>query len=343
MKLGIIGFPDAGKATIFEALTRSIPVSHHKEEDRVGTIRVPDPRIDYLSEIYRPRKTTYAQVEYFLPGGASQKKERNRGQGLSSHVKECDALIHVVRNFAGSEIETPSPVKDFFSLDQELMFSDLVVVEKRLERFRAEKQRGSVNADELSLLETGHELLENEIPLRRKREVAEAPLLKGYAFISAKPVLVLFNNNDDDDTLPDADNPNFAEECIVVRGRLEHEIAQMTDEEAAEFLAEYNIAASAMDRVIEKSYRLLGLISFFTVGDDEVRAWTIKRGTRAVDAAGAIHSDIRKGFIRAEVLAYNDFIAAGTYGEARKRGTVRLEGKEYEVMDGDIINFRFNV
>ena len=161
--------------------------------------------------------------------------------------------------------------------------------------------------------------------------------------MSAKPVLVLFNNMDDDDALPDIPALTSKETCMVIKAKLEQELIQMSDEEAKEFLSEFNITASAMDRVIQQSYALLGLISFFTVGEDEVRAWTIQKGTSALDAAEVIHSDIKKGFIRAEVLSYTDLIDAGTQAEARKRGTFRLEGKTYEVKDGDIINFRFNV
>lgn len=185
--------------------------------------------------------------------------------------------------------------------------------------------------------------LENDIPLRKNKPLANAQPLKGFAFLSAKPMLVLFNNEEDDDALPAAAGIIDKEFCQVIRGKLEHELAQMSAEEADEFLSEFNITASAMDRVISQSYELLGLISFFTVGEDEVRAWTIRKGTAAVDAAGVIHTDLQKGFIRAEVLSYDDFITAGTYAAARKNGTVRLEGKTYEVQDGDIVHVRFNV
>jgi len=187
------------------------------------------------------------------------------------------------------------------------------------------------------------ENLENEIPLRHVPELASASVLRGYAFLSAKPVLVLFNNEDEDEDRPKEITPETEGETMVIRGKLEQELAQMTDEEAAEFLAAFSITASAMDRVLKRSYDLLGLISFFTVGEDEVRAWTIRKDTDAVDAADVIHSDIKKGFIRAEVVAYDDLMDAGSHAEARKRGTVRLEGKTYKVRNGDIINFRFNV
>ena len=230
------------------------------------------------------------------------------------------------------------------AIDQELIISDLVVVEKRLERLALDERRGKKpSPEEIALLNRCKEALDQEIPLRRFPDITAAKLLRGFAFLSAKPMLLLFNNDDEDDALPDANNLPEGEECLVIRAKLEQELAQMSADEAAEFLAEFNITASATDRVIQRSYELMGLISFFTVGEDEVRAWTIGRDTDAVDAAEVIHSDIKKGFIRAEVLAYDDLLDAGSYAEARKKGTVRLEGKTYKVVDGDIINFRFNV
>ncbi len=342
MKLGITGLPGCGKSTVFNALTGSIPDMAKKMEDRIGTMRVPDERVDYLSNMFNPKKTTYAQVEYFLPGKKAQ--DGKRGQDFRTPVSDCDALIHVIRNFKGYGLEPPDPYGDFTALDQELVLADLVVAEKRLERLELDKKRGKkINPEELSLLRQCKQSLENEIPLRKNEELATARVLRGFAFVSAKPMLVLFNNEDEDDSLPDVKDLPEKETCMVIRGKLEEELAQMSGEEAAEFLAEFEITASAMDRVIKKSYEFLGLISFFTVGEDEVKAWTIKKGTQALDAAGVIHSDIKKGFIRAEVLSYDDLLEAKTFQEARKRGTLRLEGKTYEVKDGDIVHFRFNV
>ena len=229
-------------------------------------------------------------------------------------------------------------------MSQELILADMVVVEKRLERIEHDHARGKkMDPEEHTLLIRCRESLESEIPLRKVADLAEAHKLRGFAFLSAKPLLVLFNNDDDDDRLPPVGDLIESEDCLVIRGKLEQELSQMSAEDAAEFLSEFSISESATDRVIRKSYELLGLISFFTVGEDEVRAWTIKKGTAAVDAAGTIHSDMQKGFIRAEVLAYDDLMDAGTHAAARKKGTVRLEGKTYEVKDGDLINFRFNV
>ncbi|MBW2488601.1 MAG: redox-regulated ATPase YchF [Deltaproteobacteria bacterium] len=341
MKLGIIGLPRAGKSTVFDALTRNISGPEHKGRDRIATVRVPDDRVDALSRMVNPQKTICAQVEYFLPG---LKKDSAADPSLWTAVRDCDALLHVIRNHAAYGFEKPSPAEDFRRLDQELVLADLVVAEKRLERIELDHRRGKkMDPEEYDLLTACRDCLENEMALRNKPELAAAHRLRGFAFLSAKPVLILFNNEDDDDRLPNIERLAAAEECMVIRAKLEQELAQMDTAEAAEFLAEFNIPASAMDRVIRQSYALLDLISFFTIISNEVRAWTLKKGTRALEAAGHIHSDMQKGFIRAEVISFQDLMAAGSYGEAKKQGTVRLEGKAYEVQDGDIIQFRFNV
>ncbi len=340
MKLGIIGLSGSGKKTVFEALTKQPAEAAGKTENRIGTVQVPDARVDVLSKMYSPRKTIYAQVEYLLPGTTGSQKDQN----IWTQVRDCDALIQVIRNYKGFGLEDPSPETDFQELNQEMIFADLVVVEKRLERLELDKKRGkTITAEELTLLIKCKELLDQEKPLRESPEISGAHILRGYAFVSAKPLLVLFNNEDDNDALPDTGNALGSSEGVVIRGKLEQELSQMSEEEAEDFLSEFNISASATDRVIEKSYDILGLISFFTVGEDEVRAWTIRKETVALDAAEVIHSDIKKGFIRAEVLAYDHLMETGTYQEAKKKGVVRLEGKTYEVQNGDIINFRFNV
>ena len=344
MKLGIVGLPQSGKSTVFEALTKNIIKTGSKEKNRIAAVNVPDKSVDVLSDLYKPLKTIYAQVEYFLPGIGSQSIDKNKDQSIWTKIRDCDALIHVVRNFAGFGFEKPELFSDFIKLDQEFIVEDLVVIEKRLERLEQDRQRGrDINKEEVALLKECLDSLEKEIPLRKNSDLSSAHILKGYAFISAKPKLVLFNNEDDDDRIPDVKDITSKEDCMLIRGKLEQELAQMSVEDAEDFLNEFNITASAMDRVIKRSYELLGLISFFTVGEDEVRAWTIKTGAKAPDAAGVIHTDFRKGFIRAEILSYNDLMDAGTYSKAKKKGTVRLEGKEYLVQDGDVINFRFNV
>ena len=341
MKLGIIGLPKSGKTTLFEALTKTQTDPAQRRESRIGTVHVPDERVGVLSDMYKPRKTIYAQVEYLLPSPAEHAKESAREQSIWTQVRDCDALIHVVRNFKGYGAEPPAPEADLKAMDDELVFSDLVVAEKRLERLELDQKRGKKpDLEEYSLVKQCHEMLSTEKPLREVQELATAKILRGYAFLSAKPMLVVANNDDEDDARP---HWLPADRGVVVRGKLEQELSQMDPEEAAAFLEDFGITTSAMDLVIARSYDLLGLISFFTVGEDEVRAWTIRRSTPAQEAAGAIHSDIQKGFIRAEVIAYDDLMAAGSYASARKAGTVRLEGKTYEVKNGDIINFRFNV
>jgi len=345
MKLGIIGLDGSEKSSIFEALTKNIAApelrSGLKGEDRIGTINVPDSRVNTLEDMYQPAKTSYAKIEYFLPGEITKKRDQN----IWNSVRDCDALIHVVQNFEGFSSEKPNPFKAFLELEEDMILSDIGVPEKRIERIGLDKKRGKqVNPEEISLLKDCILKLESEAPLRKYPLLASAQILKGFAFISAKPLLILYNNGDDDDDMPDVEKIQASTaSCMVIKGKLEHEIAQMSDGEAEEFMAEFNISTSAMDRVIRKSYEILGLISFFTVGSDEVKAWTIRKETQALDAAGIIHSDIKKGFIRAEVLSYDDLMSAGSHHEAKKKGTVRLEGKTYDVQDGDIINFRFNV
>ncbi|MBL7179520.1 MAG: redox-regulated ATPase YchF [Desulfobacterales bacterium] len=340
MKLGIIGLPNSGKSTVFEALTQTLSTGEKKGESRISTMQVPDERLTVLSNMFKPKKTIYAQMEYFLPGVSGQTKD----QKIWHQVRDCNALIHVVRNFSGYGFDEPAPYDDFHALDQELILADLVVVEKRLERIEQDKQRGrKVDPEELSLLNQCLKKLETEVPLRKFPELTAAPTLKGYGFVSAKPILVLFNNDDDDDRLPVIENLTDKESCMLIRGKLEQELAQMSAEEVEDFLEEFNIPAPATDRAIKRSFEVLGLISFFTFVNEEVKAWTITKDTVAVDAAEVIHSDMKRGFIRAEVVAYNDLVDAGSYAEARKKGTVRLEGKQYMVQDGDVITFRFNV
>jgi GTP-binding protein YchF len=341
MKFGIIGLPRSGKSTIFEALTQSVASTESRAEDRVATIDVPDRRLERLNAIYKLPKTITTQIEYFLPGA---KTRAAGGQHSWNAVRDADALIHVVRNHAGYGFEGKNPYEDFQKLDQELILNDLVVADKRLERIELDHKRGKkMNPEEHSLLVAYREHLENEMPLRRFADLSSAPWLRGFAFLSAKPMLVLFNNEDDDDSMPDVHDLTHAEDCLVIRGKLEQELAQMSPEEAAEFLTEFKISASAMHRVIKHSYEFLDLISFFTIGKKEIRAWAIKKGTRALDAAEEVHTDMKRGFIRAEVVSFEDLMEAGSYADARKAGTVRLEGKTYTVQDGDIIYFRFNV
>ena len=342
MKLGIMGLVGSGRSTIFEALTRTAGPETRKVEDRIASVKVPDQRVDALVAMYKPAKTAYAKVEYLLPAFTAG-AERKEGSDAFNYVRACDALLHIVRNFSAGGA-APTPREDFLKLEREIIFSDFMAVDKRLERLNADKAKNKkFDEQELELLNECHKILEMDAPLRTRPELANAPKLRGYTFMSAKPVLVLFNNEDSDTAAPSLGDSFPAGLCEVVRGKLEAELAQMPAEGAAEFSQEFGIAQSAMDRVIRRSYELLGLTSFFTVGEDEVRAWTIKKDTAAVDSAEVIHSDIKKGFIRAEVVAYDHLIKCGSEAEAKRKGLYRLEGKTYLVQDGDIICFRFNV
>jgi GTP-binding protein YchF len=340
MKLGIIGLPQSGRSTIFAALSGARGEASKKDQ-RLSTIKVMDERIDFLSRMYKPKKTTYAQVEYLLPsesqGGGSE-------NAIWNQARICDALIHVVRNFTDAMGTAPDAKADFRRIEEEMILNDLVVVDKRIERVELDLKRGKTSDEnEYPLLKSCKELLENGKPLRMFHDLAASPILRGFTLLSAKPQLVIVNNDDDNESLPQWETSQDNIELCMVRGRLEMDIASMSPEDAKDFLAEYHIEKSALDRVIHSSYKILNLISFFTVGEDEVKAWTIRKGTPALEAAGEVHTDMQKGFIRAEVLAYNDLLKYGSFREAKATGRVRLEGKEYIVHDGDIINFRFNV
>lgn len=361
MLIGIVGLPNSSKTTVFNALTRG-----HVETEAFSSgqfavhqavVEVPDPRIDTLAAIFKPKKVTYARVEYKDIGGLD--KGMSAG-GLSGEilgaVSQNDALLHVVRAFEDPNVPHPydsvDPARDVAILDAELVLSDLVIVERRLERLVDQLRKSAKGAErdrwhaEQLLLERVKPALEDEVPIR---DMGLAPderkLLRGYQFLTAKPMLIVLNTGDVD--VPDASallTYNHAESAVTtIRGRLEMELAQLDPAERAEYMAEYGVAELGMDRVIRLSYQLLGLHSFLTAGDTEVRAWTIPVGATALEAAGAIHSDLARGFIRAEVTAYADLVACGSFAEAKKLGKLRLEGRDYVVQDGDVITVRFNV
>ncbi len=347
MKLGLTGLGRSGKTTVFNALTRrsgeSVPPGG-QVVPALGVVPVPDPRVHWLSALYHPKKTTYAQITYMdlqgIPGMADNKREYM--SLLLTHMRPMDACIMVVRNFPDSVLGPPDCTRAFRELEDEFLIADLASIEKRLEKLDAELKRGKKPAGaERELLEMCAETLKAEQPLRTRPDIAGAPELRGYTFLSAKPLLVIVNNTDDDDTMPPI--PLRSAEAIIVRGKLEMELAQLSSSEAQSFMQDFGIAESALDRVIKSSFALLNQITFLTVGEDEVKGWTITKDTPAIEAAGAIHSDIQRGFIRAEVVAYEDLKKAGDYTTARKLGKVRLEGKSYTVQDGDIIHFRFNI
>ncbi len=347
MKLGITGLPLAGKSTLFAALTGArgdnTGGSSHKDT-RIATITVMDERIDFLADIYRPKKTVYAKIEYLLPSQIPGAREGRSEAEFWNQIRTCDGLLHVVRNFEDMGAGPSDGKNDFQQMEDEMMLNDLGVVEKRLERIALDLKRGRKQGEaEIPLLKSCQQMLEKGAALRNAPDIGAHPLLKGFTFLSAKPALVIINNGDEDEALPGWTKNREHITFMVVRGKLEMDLAAMTMEEAREFLDMYNIRESALDRVIRHSYRMLNRISFFTVGEDEVRAWPIRKGIPALEAAGEVHSDIQQGFIRAEVVAYDDLKAQGSFQEAKKAGLVRLEGKEYVVKDGDIINYRFNV
>ena len=343
MKLGIVGLSGAGKTTVFSALTQQIPDPDRPGDDRVATIRVPDSRLDRLQAQYRPKKLTHTRIEYAL-AGRRETTALGGDAAVWAQIRDCHALIHVLRNFAGIDGREPAPLVDVTAFDQDLILSDMAVCENRIERLERDHKRGKkYDPMEYSLLKACQEHLERGLPLRKDPSLSDAPRLKGYALLSAKPMLVLFNNDDDLPDMPHIPEITESEASLAIRARLEQDLAQMTPAEAREWMAAFGISVTAKDRLIRKSFALLGLISFFTVVGHEVRAWAVPAGSSALDAAGAVHTDMKKGFIRAEVVSFADLTEAGDYQTAKKQGAVRLEGKTYEVQDGDIINFRFNV
>lgn len=348
MKLGIIGLPQSGKSTVFAALTgargEKNDLGRAQKGLRLATVTVRDDRVDFLSDMYAPEKTTYAKVEYLLPSEGSGGAGSDSGAEWWSQARTCDALVQVVRNFEGFVGSPPTPEADGVTLEEEMILNDLAVVEKRLERIELDQKRGKLpETKEKELLQSCREILDRGLPLRHSPGLASEPLLRGFTFLSAKPKLIIVNNADEDEDMPSWKDRPEGVDLIAVRAKLEMDIAEMEPEEAEEFLEAYHVTELALDRVISRSFKILNLISFFTVGKDEVKAWPIRAGTPALEAAGAVHSDIQQGFIRAEVLSFEDLKAQGSFKAAKSAGQVRLEGKTYEVKDGDIINFRFNI
>ena len=344
MKVGLIGQRGAGKTTIFNMLTglqAQVGGFAGKEEIHLGVIKVPDTRIDKLSQIFKPKKTTYAEIRFtdFPPSQGEDNLKSN--QALVTQMREVDAITLVLRDFGGDA----KPLKELNDLLTEMILADLAVVENRQSRLKKEKARPLEEA----LLERCAKALENEESLRTLTFSADVEnLASGFGFLSRKPVLVIFNQTDDKAGKPvDADYQaelkQRALEGLGLAGKVEMEIAQLDEADRAAFLNEIGIAEPARDRFIRASYALLDLVSFFTTGEDEVRAWTITQGTVAKNAAGKIHSDIERGFIRAEVVPYNEFIVYGNEAKCKEAGKLRLEGKDYTVKDADIIHFRFAV
>jgi GTP-binding protein YchF len=350
MKIGLIGYPLSGKTAVFNTLTgqhaRTDSFHSSGKQANVGLIKVPDQRIDQLSGIFKPKKTTFADINFADFAGISSESSGKSGFDSSSLnlMRQLDAFTFVVRAFEDETVPHPldriDPVADVTGIEEELQLADLIVIENRMHRLEKE---GKKAAKEFELLQRCQTELEDGKSLRDIGLTEdEAHSLAGFTFLSLKPRLVLVNTGEgalDDDRGASAKFGQAVTFCAIV----EQQISELPPEEQAEFQEAMGIAEPARPKFIRAAYGLMKLISFFTVGEDEVRAWTIKVGTPAVEAAGKIHTDIQRGFIRAEVAAYNDFIADKDMVKLKERGKLRLEGKTYVVQDGDIINFRFNV
>jgi hypothetical protein len=348
MKVGLVGFARAGKTTIFNALTglsAEVGGFEKKREAAIAVVKVPDPRVDALAEIVHPERKKYAEVT-FLDFPPPEERKMGLETETLVQMRESEALAQVVRAFDDPLATVPlDPVRDLRAFHAELILADLVVIEKRLERLKKEKGRER----ERELLEKCYKVLEDEKPLRGIPFLAEEQtVLAGFAFLSQKPLLVVYNLAESalHDPLPVAVTEYTASEglpVVPICGKVEMEIAQLDEAERGAFLADLGLHESARDRFILHAYALLNLISFFTAESKEARAWTIPRGTTAVKAAGKIHSDMERGFIRAEVITYDDYIRYRGEVGCRDAGKMRLEGKDYVVQDGDVVHFRFKV
>lgn len=352
MKLGIIGLPQSGKTTIFNALTRGdtpTTASAGRIEVHTAVVDVPDPRVDKLSGMFNPKKTVYAKVTYAdiagLEGGAA--KSGISGQ-LLNQLAQMDGFLHVVRCFESELVPHPAgsvdPARDVDTMLSELLLNDLVAVERKLERLADERRKGgsdkSMVERQIALFERLQAAL-SESEALRSMEFAPDELkeLSSYGLLTRKPILTVFNLGEGQP----APNIELDHKSVALQGKLEMELAQLPAEDAAIFMEEYGIEELSLRLMISLSYDLLQLQSFFTVGEDEVRAWTTRRGALALEAAGEIHTDLQKGFIRAEVVSYTDLVELGGMNEAKAKGKLRLEGKEYPVKDGDIVHIRFNI
>jgi ribosome-binding ATPase len=367
VKVGIVGLPVVGKSTIFNLLTHgNVDTSSWgggKSEAHIGVAQVPDPRLLKLAEVVHPKKITHATVEYVdLPGLARGEGRAAESRELSTYLnnlKNVEALMHVVRAFEDANIPhsegSIDPARDIGLFELEMIFADLVIIEKRLERLAKDLKKAKTAELELeyAVLQRYKAALEQEQPLRALAVTEEEhKRVRGFTFLSAKPLLIVLNLGDGDMAKIPRIIREFglerhaAQKAVAITavcGKIEAEIAALPEEDAGLFMADLGLAASGLDRIIHESYSLLGLFSYYTVGDPEVRAWTVPRHTTAAQAAGIIHSDFERGFIKAEVVAYDDMIQLGTFPAARNKGVLRLEGRDYIVQESDVILFRFNV